>query len=72
MRYVSNRIGSRKSQTTVYWTSKDDIQVVCGCFKSNLDDFEVRVNKVHANNPQYLKEYLKLIEVVKYLVNVEY
>ena len=52
-------------QTTVYWTSKDDIQVVCGCFKSNLDDFEVRVNKVHANNPQYLKEYLKLIEVVK-------
>ena len=67
-RYVSDFIGSRKSQTYVYWINKEDIQIICGCFKGNLIDFKAKVEKTHANNEQYLNEYRKLIKQIEFLI----
>ena len=66
-RYVTPRIGSRNAQTTFYWTSEEDIQVVCGCFRGNLKEFEARVKRVHGDNEHGLN-YKKQIKIVKYLL----
>ena len=68
MRYLTPIVGSRSSQTTIYWTNKDDTQIVCGCWKGNLLEFEKQVKEVHANT-EYLQPYLKQIEIMKMLVN---
>ncbi len=62
-RIISGRIGSRKDQTTVY-NLKNDVQVVCGCFKGNIKEFLNAVDKVHGNN-KYGKEYKEFIAKVK-------
>ena len=67
-RYVSDFIGSRKSQTYVYWINKEDMQIICGCFKGNLIEFKEKVEKTHANNEQYLNEYRKLIKQIEFLI----
>ena len=48
-RYVSAPIGSRNDQTTVYWL-KGDVQVICGCFRGDLNQFEDAVRATHDNN----------------------
>ena len=67
-RYITPKIGSRNSQTSIYWTNKDDVQIICGCWRGNIDEFEKRVREVHANT-EHLRPYLKQIEIFKYLVN---
>ena len=66
---MSKNIGSRNSQTNVYWTNKNDIQIICGCFDGNLIDFEKSVKDTHKNNSEYLKQYMELIDIIKYLLN---
>jgi len=62
---VSGAIGSKYAQTTIYWLN-DDIQIICGCSKSNsFDEFRDRVLKKHANDEQYRAEYLNFIEKVE-------
>jgi len=62
---MSNIIGSRKSQTIIYIVA-DNIQVVCGCYRTNaILDFEKRVKEVHKDSKQYLKEYLDFIKIAK-------
>ena len=64
-RYISvARIGKRKDIAT--YCFEDDI-IWCGCWIGNLEDFEKRVKETHANNEQYLKEYLGFIEYLKSL-----
>lgn len=70
-RLVSKNIGSRNSQTTVYWNDKDNIQVVCGCFRGNLEKFEEKVNETHKVNYHYFQEYIKFINLVKYVIENE-
>ena len=62
-RYVFPEIKSHDTYNTcVYWTNKNDIQVVHGCFKGNLDEFkELMENK-------YKADYLKQIGIIEYLV----
>ena len=56
-------MGSRvNAQTSVYWDDKSDIQVVCGCFRGNLGEFE---NAVHKKYPDPEHEYHKFIARVK-------
>jgi len=70
-RYIGNKIGSRKAQTVVYWL-KDNIQVVCGCFKGNLIEFENRINEVYrGKNEQYYNEYMQYINIVKTIIQME-
>jgi hypothetical protein len=68
MRYVTPIVGSRQAQTTIYWTTKEDVQIKCGCWKGDITQFEDRVKKVHANT-SHLQPYLKQIELFKLLVN---
>ena len=39
----------------VYWTSLDDVQIICGCWRGNIGEFEKRVKKVHADT-EHLKQ----------------
>jgi len=58
-------IGSRKDSITYCF---DDDILWCGCFKGILLKFAEQVKKYHAENPQFLKEYLGAIEYIKSLM----
>ena len=65
-RYIQlTRIGSRKGTTTY---SFDDDVVWCGCFTGTLAEFEQAVQKTHAHNPQFLKEYTGAIQYIRSLI----
>jgi len=66
-RYTTSKIGSRHAQTTFYWTSKNDVQVVCGCYRGNLKEFEERVKQKHKET-EHLIPYLNEVKKVKYLM----
>jgi uncharacterized protein YjbI with pentapeptide repeats len=70
-RYIQiSCIGSRKDVTTYCF---DDDHVWCGCWPNGtyrggtLDEFEKQVRITHANNPQYLAEYLGFISYIRAL-----
>jgi hypothetical protein len=69
MRYIGAIMGSRKSQTTTYWTA-DKNQVVCGCFRGTIAEFEAKVLSVHADN-KYGTEYAKYIKIVRTIMEME-
>lgn len=55
-------MGSRDDQT-IYYFYDSKIDVVCGCFRGNIDEFEAKVKKtykdgIHREN--YLKEIAKV------------
>ena len=68
---MTGKVGSRKDQTTFYYgeteNNEKEIQVVCGCFRGNLEDFEKAVLETHKDNDLYREQYLKEIEKVKVL-----
>jgi hypothetical protein len=66
-RITSNKIGSRKTQSTYYWTEKSE-QVICGCYKGTLDNFEKRVQETHSGTI-YEKEYLNWIHKIRVYKN---
>ena len=73
-RYTTDKIGSRNDQTTFYYGETKngmEVQIVCGCFRGNLEDFEKAVLKTHKDNDLYRKQYLKEIEKVKVLFELE-
>lgn len=47
------------------------LQIVCGCFRGNLEVFEQAVLETHANNDIYREQYLKEIKKVKALFELE-
>ena len=61
---MSEILGSRIDNTLIYWTSLEDIQVVCGCFRGNLVDFELKVKQTHKETA-IATDYLKFIAKVK-------
>lgn len=72
--YRTDRIGSRNDQTTFYYGKTEEgmsLQVVCGCFCGDLKEFEATVLKTHANDEEYKIQYLKEIQKVKALFELE-
>ncbi len=67
-RIYSNLIGSRNSTTQVYWID-DNIQVICGCFRGDLNYFENQVKQIHANSQKHLEDYLNFIAKVRNYIN---
>ena len=57
-------IGSVGRSTTVYRTKDDGIEVKCGCFTGNLDEFVVETRKTHGES-KYAREYLMFAELIK-------
>jgi len=43
------------------------VQVVCGSFRGNLEQFKEKVLKVHEDT-EHLQPYLKQIEVMEFLI----
>ena len=62
-------MGSRNSQTTTYWAS-DFVQVVCGCFHGNLEEFEAKVKEVHGDN-EHGVAYANYIKIVRTIMSME-
>ena len=62
-RITSAILGSRNSQTTFYWNEEKE-QIVCGCFKGTLEEFETKVKETHGDN-DFAKGYFKWIELVR-------
>lgn len=56
-------IGSRSDYTT-FSTTETSINVVCGCFNGTIEEFEIRVKKVHQGN-RYEEEYLAAVTLAK-------
>ena len=69
--YKTERVGSRSDSTTFYRKDNGNIEVACGCFIGDFDEFVNAVNTTHDNkNSQYYKEYRKVIAKVKRLWNI--
>lgn len=68
-RYVTPKIGSRKDNTTIYWTD-DNVQVVCGCFRGNVDEWEAKIKETHKYNEKHLKDYLEQVEIVRKIMEM--
>jgi hypothetical protein len=47
----------------VYWTSEKN-QVICGCFKGSIEEFEKAIVNTHGEN-DFAKAYLKWLGSVK-------
>ena len=63
---TSPKMGSRKSQTTVYFDDSRT-EVVCGCFRGTLEEFKDKVLQTHGDS-QYVKDYQAWIgRVEKYI-----
>jgi len=60
---MSPELGRRKSQTTYYWNEEIG-QIVCGCFRGTLEEFEKKVKKTHGNN-DFAKGYFKFINALR-------
>jgi hypothetical protein len=67
-RYFTTQIGSRSDQTKFYWTTKNDLQIVCGCFKGNLEDFKNKVLATYPLTTQHGKDYTKVINMMEQLI----
>ena len=73
-RYLTDRIGSRRDHTVFYFGKIENgmsLQVVCGCFRGDLKEFEAAVLKTHENSEVYRNQYLKEIAKVKTLFELE-
>ena len=73
-RYITKKIGSRLDTTTFYYGETEngmEVQIICGCFRGNLEDFEKAILETHKDNDLYRKQYLKEIEKVKVLFDLE-
>jgi hypothetical protein len=57
-------LGSRDSQTTFYWNNEKE-QIVCGCFKGTLLEFEEKIKETHGDN-EFAQGYFKWIEAIKF------
>jgi hypothetical protein len=66
-RYTTPKVGSRNAQTTIYWSNKKDVQIICGCYKGTITEFKKRVKEVHAKT-EHLKPYMEQIKIFEMLV----
>ena len=57
-------VGSNYRNTTFFKTKTENINVICGCFRGNLSEFENKVRETHGNT-KFAREYLAAISMVK-------
>jgi hypothetical protein len=67
---VSDIIGSRNDQTTIYFDS-EKIYVVCGCFRGTLNEFKAKVENSYPKETdcEHGKSYRKFISKVERYLN---
>ena len=64
---MTPRIGSRKGQTRIFWGS-GRAEVVCGCFRGTLEEFEAKVKETYPDDLGHGADYRKQIDIMKMLV----
>lgn len=66
-RITSKKIGSRNENTTIYFNCEnlELTQVVCGCFRGNILEFEEKVDEVYGLGNKNGLEYNHFIQKVK-------
>jgi len=69
-RIVSKPIGSRKDQTTVYF-SPEKTQVFCGCFRGTLEEFKQKVAETYDEKNIFRAEYDSFIRKVENYIGKE-
>jgi hypothetical protein len=62
-------MGREDRQTTTYWLD-GNVQVLCGCFRGNLEEFESKVKEVHGDN-EHGKNYARYISIVRTIMSME-
>jgi len=65
--YFKNNIGSRNVGIKAYWLIGQPAQIITGCFRGTLDEFEKAVAKKHGDN-EHARAYKKYIEQVRSLM----
>jgi len=65
-----DRIGDRKG-CTYFFKTKSEIYVRCGCFFGTIKEFENQVKETHADNKQYLTEYIEAIRYARIVLKGE-
>ena len=63
-------IGSRNDTATFFRCRDGSINVVCGCFFGNLDEFAKKVRKTHGDN-DHAKVYMLAIDMAKIRISTE-
>jgi hypothetical protein len=66
-RISSPRIGSRHDHTHLYWLG-ENTQVICGCYRGSLEEFEKKVKEVHNDTTRHYEDYISFIDVCKYAI----
>jgi len=67
-RYAFKGIGGNYDNTCAYWVpGEKEIQLVCGCFRGDLQSFEKAVLKKYPSN----HPYMKAITIIKTIRNME-
>lgn len=67
-RFLSAKIGSRETHTTLYWTTKKDTQIICGCWRGSLTEFEMRVKCEYRSKSKYRLQYMDFINKAKIII----
>ena len=61
-------LGPAKSSgrfTTAHKDSVIGVRVNCGCFSGSLDEFQQAIKETHKEKPEYLRQYLAFVYVIR-------
>lgn len=56
--------GSCDRHTHAYLTKENKVEIVCGCFRGSIEEFEKKVEETHSGTI-YEKQYKAIINVIK-------
>lgn len=56
--------GSCNRHTHAYMTNENKVEIRCGCFRGNIEEFERKVKETHAGTI-YEKQYKAIINLIK-------
>lgn len=56
--------GSCNRHTHAYMTKENKVEITCGCFRGNIEEFERKVKETHAGTI-YEKQYKAIINLIK-------
>jgi prolyl-tRNA synthetase len=68
--FACGPIGSRNATTTFYRVRGNKIDVLCGCFRGSIDEFEQAVVREHKGT-KHKKAYLAAIKLAKMQIELE-
>lgn len=56
--------GSANRHTHAYKTQSGKVEIICGCFRGSIEEFEEQVKKTHQGN-EFERQYMAIAEVIK-------